>query len=273
MNELLVDNNLIDAEVEASQAIEELQKICEPECAKVICSSTALESTISTYENKLIDTIIQDAVIRNINELPQLVRTSTAPSLPILSVPVEVPANIREIIKQNVADGCKNRDSTEEIVKKIRVQVPRESLKQIQVVSEATSEVVKQRGTIQEEASTNALQTSTGVEIRSRNSKCYVYHLRRTSALIAGRVDGLQGDDTVVETKTRRRFWKTPPEYDIIQLRCYMKLTNRRAGILNECFPDGSNRATKIEWSDSIWDEIESQLADTVKEIRNISIG
>ena len=132
------------------------------------------------------------------------------------------------------------------------------------VVLHALGLAVKERGTRIEEQSTNKLEVSTGVAIHSRNAKCYVYAIPSSNIVIAGRTDGLQGEDTVIETKTRRRFWKSPPEYDIIQLRCYMKLTNRKLGILNECFPDGSNRVTKIEWSDSIWSEIENGLIEKV---------
>jgi hypothetical protein len=132
------------------------------------------------------------------------------------------------------------------------------------VVLHALGLAVKERGTRIEEQSTNKLEVSTGVAIHSRNAKCYVYAIPSSNIVIAGRTDGLQGEDTVIETKTRRRFWKSPPEYDIIQLRCYMKLTNRKLGVLNECFPDGSNRVTKIEWSDSIWSEIENGLIEKV---------
>lgn len=134
------------------------------------------------------------------------------------------------------------------------------------VVLHALSLAVKERGTRIEEASTNKLEASTGVQIHSRNAACYVYCIPGSNVVIAGRTDGLQGGDTVIETKTRRRFWKSPPEYDIIQLRCYMKLTNRKIGMLNECFPDGSNRVTKVEWSDLIWSEIENKLATYINE-------
>jgi len=135
------------------------------------------------------------------------------------------------------------------------------------VVLHALSLAVKERGTRIEEESTNKLEASSGVLIHSRNVQCYVYCVPSSNIVIAGRTDGLQGEDAVVETKTRRRFWKSPPEYDIIQLRCYMKLTNRKVGMLNECFPDGSNRVTKIEWSDSIWSEIENKLTKCLANI------
>ena len=269
--DLLVDNNLVDVEVESIQPMYELQSICEFESNEVIQENTSwakLESSISNYQTKLIETVIQDAVIQSIHQLCDQESSEHIPA-PKLSTPIELPTNIQTIVNQKVADGYKNKEATFDIIKNICRDIPKESLKQIKIVSDATSEVIKQRGIVLEETSTNVLETKTGVAIRNRNSKCYVYYLPNTSALIAGRVDGLQGDDTVVETKTRRRFWKSPPEYDIIQLRCYMKLTNRRMGILNECFPDGTSRATTIEWSDSIWNEIQSALTNVIKDVVN----
>jgi hypothetical protein len=133
------------------------------------------------------------------------------------------------------------------------------------VVLHALGLAVKERGTRTEEESTNKLEVSSGAAIHSRNTACYVYYVPSSNIVIAGRTDGLQGEDTVIETKTRRRFWKSPPEYDLIQLRCYMKLVNRKVGMLNECFPDGSNRVTKIEWSDSVWSEIENKLIKSLE--------
>jgi hypothetical protein len=135
------------------------------------------------------------------------------------------------------------------------------------VVVHALSLALKERGVRTEEESTNKLEASSGLAIHSRNTRCYVYYVPSSNIVIAGRTDGLQGEDTVVETKTRRRFWKSPPEYDMIQLRCYMKLANRKIGILNECFPDKTNRITKIEWCDLIWSEIENKLITQLSKI------
>ena len=184
---------------------------------------------------------------------------------------VELVEEIQSMCKDGTNKVCQSKTQTE---LEENIKVYERKVKEITsakgekddspVVLHALSLAIKERGTRTEEESTNKLETSSGVAIHSRNSKCYVYYVPSSNIMIAGRTDGLQGDDTVVETKTRRRFWKSPPEYDIIQLRCYMKLTNRKLGILNECFPDGSNRLTKIEWSDAIWSEIESGLIENV---------
>lgn len=163
--------------------------------------------------------------------------------------PSELEANIR-VYEQKVKDITRAKGETDSSP----------------VVLHALSLAVKERGIRTEEASTNKLEASTGVLIHSRNAQCYIYSIPGSNIIIAGRTDGLQGEDTVIETKTRRRFWKSPPEYDIIQLRCYMKLTNRKVGMLNECFPNGTNRMTKIEWSDSVWSEIENKLITYINE-------
>ena len=177
---------------------------------------------------------------------------------------VELVEEIQLMCKDETNKVCQSKTQTEleENIKEITSAKGEKD--DSPVVLHALSLAIKERGTRTEEDSTNKLETSSGVAIHSRNSKCYVYYVPSSNIMIAGRTDGLQGDDTVVETKTRRRFWKSPPEYDIIQLRCYMKLTNRKLGILNECFPDCSNRLTKIEWSDAIWSEIESGLIENV---------
>lgn len=270
ISDLLVDNGIVREDLEAKRAVEELQAICEPESREVLAETACaakLESAISAYEERLVDAVVRDAVVRKIAEVsaPVLapVQVPAPVPRPAMSRPVAMPASIGAIIAQNVADGLGKGASAESITKKVVDQIPRESLKRVRVVAEAASAVVKKRGTIQEEASTNALQASTGAPVHSRNSQCYTYHMRGPDGLrafIAGRVDGLQGNDTVVETKTRRRFWANVPEYDIVQLRCYMKLTKRRAGILNERFPNGDSRITNVEWSDAIWADIEAEL-------------
>lgn len=180
---------------------------------------------------------------------------------------IQLIEEIQSVCKAETASVCESKTPSE---LETNIRVYEEKVKEITrakgetdtspVVLHALSLAVKERGTRTEEVSTNKLETSTGVPIHSRNAQCYVYSIPGSNVVIAGRTDGLQGEDTVIETKTRRRFWKSPPEYDMIQLRCYMKLANRKVGILNECFPDGTNRVTKIEWSDSVWSEIENKL-------------
>jgi hypothetical protein len=85
-----------------------------------------------------------------------------------------------------------------------------------------------------------------------------------------GYIDGMQ-DGAILETKNRKRFWKEPPQYDLIQLRCYMKMKGEVDGILLECFPGNSTRQTKLNWSDSEWEKIHIGLCEVSNEISNIT--
>jgi predicted phage-related endonuclease len=257
IRDVLLDNNLIDVEDNSDQILDELEKLCELESTKV-CESTSiaeLESANKDYETKVMKTILEDVVMRTMNMQP------------ILSSPVE----LSPVVLEHVEKMAKNStpEQKNEIVNTLMTTIPTKQLQDNPIAFEAFRSAVKMRGTKQEEVSTNKFETATGVQIRSRNSKCYIYHVPDTKIVIAGRVDGLQGDDSVIETKTRRRFWKSPPTYDIIQLRCYMKLTNRRIGVLNEQFPNGTSRTTRIQWSDSIWDDIETRLVDVLENLWN----
>lgn len=78
---------------------------------------------------------------------------------------------------------------------------------------------------------------------------------------VGGRVDGLCEDERVVEEiKNRRRFWKIPPVYDIIQLRVYMWLLGGWNGRLVEVFPDGSTRVTEVGWDPSEWEKLSDRI-------------
>ena len=119
--DLLVDNNLVDVEVESIQPMYELQSICEFESNEVIQENTSwakLESSISNYQTKLIETVIQDAVIQSIHQLCDQESSEHIPA-PKLSTPIELPTNIQTIVNQKVADGYKNKEATFDIIKNI----------------------------------------------------------------------------------------------------------------------------------------------------------
>lgn len=77
---------------------------------------------------------------------------------------------------------------------------------------------------------------------------------------LGGRPDCIK-DDVVYEIKNRIRPSAVckrypPPEYDVIQLRCYMFLMGKKDGILVEEFTDGLDRKTQYTWDDQCWDDI-----------------
>jgi hypothetical protein len=121
-----------------------------------------------------------------------------------------------------------------------------------------TSEIQKQRGVRLESRAEDAFG---GVVSRSEFVRltCPQYE-------ITGYIDGMK-DGKIVETKNRKRFWKEPPAYDFIQLRCYMKMKGEIDGILLENFPANEPRITEVVWNDAEWEKIHKGLLEVCDEI------
>lgn len=135
------------------------------------------------------------------------------------------------------------------------------------VVDTLTREIQKQRGTRMESAAEDKHAADTGKAVTDRGAsgrfECDEY-------ILVGFIDGMQ-DGKIVETKNRKRFWKEPPNYDLVQLRCYMRMKGKVPGVLLECFPSGETRKTVLEWDDSEWDAIHSGLVSVASEIASMT--
>lgn len=97
-----------------------------------------------------------------------------------------------------------------------------------QIVKSLTSSVNKMRGTVNEAKSLNAYEKKTGQKVVKRNSQFYRRNIGTPEdpCYIGGRVDGIVEGDRVIETKGRRnRFFSSVPEYEKVQMQCYMFLT------------------------------------------------
>lgn len=238
---IAIEHGLIEAE--ESTLIAEIESKLSPEIEQVLVSTGKdVETTMNAYERSAEKLIITDSVLRVMSLKP------------ILNAPVETPTDVQSALSVICAVSDTKEHAIEQAIQHPIIQ---KFLKESKQITECAKSINTLRGQKLEETSTDAYQSRSKVEVTHRNSKCYIY--RKNSWMIAGRVDGLT-DIAVVETKTRRRVWNSPPEYDIIQLRCYMKLCNRQIGILNEQFPDGTSRETRIQWNDSLWTSIEDKI-------------
>lgn len=136
----------------------------------------------------------------------------------------------------------------------------------VEVISQ---EIQKQRGTRMESSAEDKHAAATGKAITNRGApvryECAEY-------TIVGYIDGMQ-DGSIVETKNRKRFWKEPPPYDMIQLKCYMKMKGNVGGILLECFPSGEKRQTVLKWDEDTWSVIHRGLCKVALEIDNLDMA
>jgi hypothetical protein len=203
-----------------------------------------IEVTIKTFKKELVTKIIEETLngfrksdTREINEA--IIRIKKGETI--------------------VKDECSSLSINNEIITAI------EKTNEHKVL---VSEIQKQRGIRLENIVEDNYEIKTGSIISERNSytqfDCDDYKL-------IGYLDGMI-NDKVMETKNRKRYWVEPPEYDIIQLRCYMFMKGKLDGILFENFPDHESRNTNILWNDEEWDDIHDSLCEIASYINNISL-
>lgn len=127
-----------------------------------------------------------------------------------------------------------------------------------------------------------------GTVVGARNAR--MTYLRTPRYVVGGRIDGYDAARRVViEAKNRKRAWASPPAYDLVQVRVYVRMlaeedakakarakagAKRTAtddaeeaaepppitGILLERFPDGSTRETVVEDDPEAWAAIHAGL-------------
>lgn len=119
------------------------------------------------------------------------------------------------------------------------------------------------RGHALEAVALDAFEATSGTVVKQRNAK--MMYLRTANYVIGGRIDGFDEEARrVVEVKNRRRMWASPPTYDLIQLRVYLKMMSSTcpdvSGVLLERFPDGSSKETAVANTEEDWAPIHKGL-------------
>ena len=207
-------------------------------------SSKEIEKTIHTLKEKLVLTIVEETLLgiretQNNDMKNAMVRINEG--------------------KTTLKDECILLNSNLVVIDTI------EKTKEINVL---ISEIQKQRGIQLEDVVEDQYCLKTEIPVLERNTftefECDQYKL-------IGYIDGMV-NNTVMETKNRRRFWSEPPEYDITQLRCYMFMKGKIDGILYENFPERDARETFVLWDDEKWESIHDELCEIVVFIDTLSI-
>ncbi len=160
------------------------------------------------------------------------------------------------------------RIAAERIAKKeTTIEKETAKLEHSMVVDSLSREIQKQRGTKLESVTEDKHASDTGKAVFDRGGSA---RFECSEYILCGYIDGMQ-DGCVVETKNRKRVWKEVPTYDVIQLRCYMKMKGEIDGLLLESFPDRTTRKSHFTWDVDEWNAIHTNLVAVADEIDSMS--
>ena len=129
------------------------------------------------------------------------------------------------------------------------------------LMGDLASKVATSRGVIKENTDLNSFEMRTGTKVLKRNSKFYTRTFNsKYNIIITGKVDGIDTQGRVVETKhRRRRLFGRIPEYEQVQMEVYMWLTGTKECTHIENFNGDSNTTTYVP-SGELWQSIENGL-------------
>lgn len=131
------------------------------------------------------------------------------------------------------------------------------------LIDEIRGKVAKQRGLNNENHILDQYEQTHDVKVVERNTKNMKKDFGKF--VLIGRTDGwVAAENRIVDSKERTRFWKEPPVYDEVQLRCYMAMTDAREAELVERFPNGSSRVTKYLNDPEKWKTIQDAIEAAV---------
>lgn len=122
-----------------------------------------------------------------------------------------------------------------------------------------------QHGIEREGASIDAYERTAGISIVARNDECHRLHAMRWrdyDVVFVGKVDGRDAaTGEVIEIKERRRrLFAKIPDYERVQLHCYMRMTDTRRSLLRQRYDDASQEHT-VDFDDDFWTECIERLS------------
>ena len=226
-----------DAEI-IKEVSPEIKKVLNESIRSTVLSTSEkeIDQTIQLFKEKLLLTIVEDTLLGK-----------------------------REAKTIEMKDAIVRINVGESTVKEECAILNLNDTKEVEVI---VSEIQKQRGIQLEKIVEDNYTKKTSLPVVERNTfikyECDQYKL-------IGYIDGMV-ENKVMETKNRKRFWKEPPLYDMIQLRCYMFMKGKLDGILYENFPEEEPRETLLLWDENEWNDIHEKLCTLVDEIHHLSI-
>lgn len=82
---------------------------------------------------------------------------------------------------------------------------------------------------------------------------------------VCGRIDGLAQDGSVVEIKNRvRKLFNKVPDYELVQIMCYMNLLKSPKGFLVESF-EGDASVHEVAYDEEAWKDIVGRMESALE--------
>jgi hypothetical protein len=239
----------------------------------------ASELAVITGHNKYqdINELTEKILIRNRLKKGEIIRTDIQKNL-VKIQDKQILQTIKKELKlpeQSTKKDIEKKINTMCIAPQLDKQTEQEShislhkiLEQTPIVKKlleksAYSDLIKARGTHKEDSSLNHSEKKNKLVIQKRNNRLYtrVLYLDDICRIIVqGKIDGMIGTDTVVESKNRskRLFYKIPI-YEKVQLEAYLYLTQTKKALHIENY----NEMTNEQYYDHdklFWDECSEKL-------------
>lgn len=127
--------------------------------------------------------------------------------------------------------------------------------------------VLKKRGRDEEAEVLDSAEKRLCTPIAQRNAE--TRQLLEDEYDITGKIDGYNAGAGIVEVKTRKHWFTLPPDYDIIQLRTYLRIFNEPRGtLLEENAALERRRETAVQNCEGEWALIHRALCDAARAVR-----
>ena len=175
--------------------------------------------------------------------------------------------DVETTIRQNVINKSLDKNMTENnsITNTQQIIDKMPQLKK-SLANNINQDLRMKRGNIKENQNLNKTEKKFNINIGSRNTKMYekILHTdleKNYTVYLRGKVDGMN-QDCVVETKNRtNRLFNHIPNYEKIQLNCYMFLTDKERAIHIECYNHTQN-SVDYDFDHELWDECSEKIVN-----------
>lgn len=163
--------------------------------------------------------------------------------------------------EENVS--LKNKEK-QKFIKKVSKNISKENVEKI--TTEIKSSINKNTGTLKEQDDLNRYEKKHDKNVVQRNSKTYYKTILKSpfgDLFLCGKIDG-RVDDVLLETKHREKEFKGFPEYEKIQIECYLRMLYLDKAILTENY-NNQQRVYEYTLCDERWEKIKKGLINFKK--------